>query len=92
MQPIPWVHVFEAALAAGVMTSLTDWLFAGDWLRTFYNRYPEVWRFVGGKGEGTAIAWSSPMPFVTSAMFAVIYSRLGLHSWGAALKLAAACG
>lgn len=57
-------------MIAGIITSLTDWLFAGDWLKTFYNRYPDVWRFVGCTGEGTAIALSSPMPFVTSAMFA----------------------
>ena len=90
MQITSWVDVCEVAVIAGIITSLTDWLFAGDWLKTYYNRYPEVWRFVGGKGEGTAIAWSSPMPFITCSVFAVAYSRLGLHSWSAALKLAAA--
>ena len=55
MQPIPWVPVFEAAVLSGIMTSLTDWLFAGDWLHPFYNRYPEMWRFVGGKEEGRPV-------------------------------------
>jgi len=85
-----WTHIAEAAFIGGCITSLTDWLFAGDWLKAFYNKHPEVWRFVAGKGEGVAIAWSSPMPFLTCAVFACLYSKLGLHTTSGALKLAAA--
>jgi hypothetical protein len=81
---MPWMRIGESALIGGIVTSLTDWLFAGDWLGPFYNKHPEVWRFVGGKGEGVAIAWSSPMPF------ALLYAKLGLHTMMAALKLAVA--
>jgi hypothetical protein len=87
---MPWIHIGESALIGGIVTSLTDWLFAGDWLSPFYNKHPEVWRFVGGKGEGVAIAWSSPMPFVTCAVFAFLYARLGLRTMMAPLKLAVA--
>lgn len=87
---MPWSHIVEAALIGGIVASLTDWLFAGDWLKAFYNKHPEVWRFVGGEGEGVAIAWSSPMPFLTCAMFACVYARLRLHTMSGALKLAAA--
>jgi hypothetical protein len=87
---MPWMRIGESALIGGIVTSLTDWLFAGDWLGPFYNKHPEVWRFVGGKGEGVAIAWSSPMPFVTCAVFAFLYAKLGLHTMMAPLELAVA--
>ncbi|HXR37672.1 MAG TPA: hypothetical protein VN776_01185 [Terracidiphilus sp.] len=73
-------------IGSGVLSSLTDWFFAGDWIHRRFT-YPEIWR----KGnEGRAIALTSPLPFLTCAIFAYAAARLGLHSVRAALKLAVA--
>ena len=81
-----WTRLVAIAIGTGAVSSLTDWLFAGDWLHRRYT-YPEIWR----KGaEGRAIALSSPLPFLTCAAFAYAAARLGLHSVPSAVKLAAA--
>lgn len=54
-----WPRLVLIAIGAGVLTSLTDWFFAGDWLHRRFT-YPEIWR----QGvEGRAIALTSPLPF-----------------------------
>ena len=85
-----WIRMGLTVFAGGLVASLTDWLFMGDWLYKRFNRNPEIWRHADGKGEMTAIAWSAPLPFVTSAVFAFLCVRLNLHSFGATLKLALA--
>ena len=65
------------------MSSLTDWLFAGDWLHRRYT-YPEIWR---EGAEGRAIALSSPLPFLTCGVFAYVAAWLDLHSMASAVKL-----
>jgi hypothetical protein len=85
-----WIRVALTVLAGGFVTSLTDWLFMGDWLYTRYNQYPEIWRHSHGQGEMKAIAWSAPLPFVTSAVFTLLCARLGLHSYRATVGLALA--
>jgi hypothetical protein len=73
-------------LGAGILSSLTDWFFAGDWIHRRFT-YPEIWR----KGnEARAIALTSPLPFLTCAVFAILADRLGLHSVPGALRLAVA--
>ncbi len=84
-----WMRFGITVVGAGILTSLTDWFFAGDWIHRRYT-YPEIWRHPGGKGEEQAIARSSPLPFVTCAVFAYLAVRLGLHSLSANVKLAAA--
>jgi len=84
-----WTRFGVTVVGAGILTSLTDWFFAGDWIHRRYT-YPEIWRHPGGKGEEQAIARSSPLPFVTCAVFAYLAVRLGLHSLSANLKLAVA--
>jgi hypothetical protein len=74
----------------GFVASLTDWLFMGDWLYKRYNQYPEIWRFPHGQGEMKAIAWYTPLPFVTCAVFTLLCARLNLHSYSPTLKLALA--
>src|SRR5690348_4528784 len=64
---------------------MTDWLFAGDWIHRRWT-YREVWR----QGEGRAIALTAPLPFLTSAIFAYVGLRLGLHSTSSLMKLAVA--
>jgi hypothetical protein len=80
-----WARLVAITVGAGVVSSLTDWLFAGDWLHRRYT-YPEIWR---QNVEARAIALTSPLPFLTCGVFAYFTARLGLHSVGA-LKLAVA--
>ena len=81
-----WTRLALITIGAGVLTSLTDWFFAGDWLHRRYT-YPEVWR---QGAEARAIALTSPLPFLTCGVFACVCARLGLHSVTAAIKLAVA--
>lgn len=60
-----WTRIVTIAIATGVLSSLTDWFFAGDWLHRRYT-YPEIWR---QGAESRAIALSSPLPFLTCAVF-----------------------
>jgi hypothetical protein len=90
-----WIHILLAALAGGFVASLTDWLFMGDLLYKRFNPHPEIWRFVPDKSghgltETKAIAWSTPLPFLTCAVFALLCARLGLHSISATMELALA--
>jgi hypothetical protein len=82
---MPWIRFAVVVLGTGVVTSLTDWLFAGDWIHRRWT-YPEVLR----QGEGRAIALTAPLPFLTSALFAYVALRLGLHSVRTLVKLAVA--
>ena len=71
-----WVRFVAIVIGAGVVSSLTDWFFAGDWIHGRYT-YPGIWR----KGdEARAIALTSPLPFLTCGVFAYVTARLGLHS------------
>ena len=81
-----WTRVVLLTSGTSVVTSLTDWFFAGDWLHQRYS-YPEVWR----QGvETKAIALTSPLPFLTCGGFACVCAWLHLHSMGGAAKLAGA--
>jgi hypothetical protein len=81
-----WTRLVAIVIGAGVVSSLTDWFFAGDWLHRRYT-YPEIWRT---GAEGRAIALSSPLPFLTCLVFAYAAARLGIRSVPGAVKLAAA--
>jgi hypothetical protein len=87
---MPWVRIVFATMASGIASSMTDWLFMGDWLYKRYDRHPEIWRFPAGQGETKAIVWASLLPFLTCAVFALVCARLQLYSYGATLKLALA--
>ena len=81
-----WARLVAIIVGAGVVSSLTDWFFAGDWIHRRYT-YPEIWR---QGGEGRAIALTSPLPFLTCGAFAYVAARLGLRSVPGAVKLAVA--
>jgi hypothetical protein len=85
---MPWGRIALAVLASGFVSSLTDWLFAGDWLYKRYDRNPEIWRYRGGQGESTAILWSSVFPFLTCGVFVLVCSRLHFNTYHETLKLA----
>jgi hypothetical protein len=87
---MPWGRIALAVFASGFVSSMTDWLFAGDWLYKRYDRHPEIWRYQAGQGENTAILWSSLFPFLTCGVFVLLCSGLQLHTYGATFKLAAA--
>jgi len=74
-----WTRFVLIVIGAGIVCSLTDWFFAGDWLHRRFT-YPEVWR---EGGEGRAIALTSPLPFLTCGVFAYVIAWLGLHLAGA---------
>jgi hypothetical protein len=75
-----WLRFVLTVLASGIVSSLTDWLFMGDLLYRRYNKYPEIWRYTGGQGEAKAIAWASPFPFLTCAVFTFVCARLRLYT------------
>jgi hypothetical protein len=83
-----WMRFLVAVVVAGVVSSLTDWLFMGDLLYRKFNSYPEIWRHRGGHGESAAIAWSSPLPFVSCAVFCWLCLALHLHGAEEIFKLA----
>ena len=81
-----WMRFIAIAIGTGVLSSLTDWIFAGDWIHRRFT-YPEIWR---QGAETKAIALTSPLPFLTCAVFAYVAARLGIQSVSGALKLASA--
>jgi hypothetical protein len=81
-----WARLIAIIVGTGIVSSLTDWVFAGDWIHRRYS-YPEIWR---QGAESRAIALTSPLPFLTCGVFAYVAARLGLHSVSGALKLAVA--
>lgn len=85
-----WNRIVLATLASGVLSSLTDWLFMGDWLYKAFDRNPEIWRYPAGTGENKAILGSSVLPFLTCGVFVLVCSGLHLYSYRGTLKLAVA--
>ena len=41
---ISWTRLGLTVLAAGIVCSLTDWLFMGDWIYKRFDVHPEIWR------------------------------------------------
>ncbi|MGA8619560.1 MAG: hypothetical protein WB660_13720 [Candidatus Sulfotelmatobacter sp.] len=87
---MPWSRIALAVLASGFASSLTDWLFMGDWLYKRFDRHPEIWRYQGGQGESKAILWSSVLPFLSCSVFVLVCDRLHLYSYRGTFKLALA--
>ncbi len=85
-----WKRIVVAILASGILSSLADWLFMGDWLYKAFDRNPEIWRYPAGQGENKAILWSSVFPFLTCGVFVLVCSGLHLYSYRATFKLAVA--
>ena len=55
-----WTRIVPITIGTGIVTSLTHWFFASDWLHHRYT-YPEIWR---QGAETRAIALTSPLPFL----------------------------
>jgi len=81
-----WVRFLAITLGAGVVSSLSDWLFAGDWLHRRFT-YPEIWR---QGAEAKAIALTSPLPFLTCGAFVYAAAMIGIRTVPASLEFAGA--
>ncbi|MBV9331161.1 MAG: hypothetical protein JOZ55_06380, partial [Alphaproteobacteria bacterium] len=81
-----WLIALAVAVA-GILATLTDWLFMGVLFHASYNRYPEVWRDRGGN-ERAAIMWSSLIGFVMSAGVSCLCILAGASTFPAALIVA----
>ena len=81
-----WPRLLAVMIGAGVVSSLTDWFFAGDWIHRRFT-YPEVWR---ESAETRAIALTSPLPLLTCGVFALVSAWLGIETISRNLELAAA--
>ena len=80
-----WVHLAAVAAAAGVLTTYTDWLLAGDWVQKRFGN-PEIWR----KRGVFSFLLSTILPFVTCAGFALLAWKLQFLGLRNCLKLALA--
>ena len=72
---IDWGRFLLTVLAAGIGSSITDYLFMGVLFHDKYNAYPEVWRSPKGDDK-RAIAISTAMGFVVCAIFTFACYRL----------------
>ena len=80
-----WVRLATVAAAAGVLTTYTDWLLAGDWIQKRFGD-PEIWR----KRGVFSLLLSTILPFVTCAGFAWLAWKLQFVGMRVDLKLALA--
>ena len=62
----------------------------GDLADKRYDQCPENRRYPHGHGEIKAIAWYTPLPFVTCDAFTLLCARRNFHLYSATVKLALA--
>jgi hypothetical protein len=86
-----WAHFLFAILAAGIVSSFTDWFFTGVLFHDRYNAYPEIWRRSVVKSEAPAIGWSLALGFLTSAAFVTVAVVFHVHGYRETLPLAGLC-
>jgi hypothetical protein len=82
-----WTRFGCALLAAGVVTSLSDWLFFGVIFHGKYRETPNVWRTTK---EGTKIMWSTILAVLGAAAFLFLCNRLQIHGLRGAFRAALA--
>jgi hypothetical protein len=86
-----WKHFLLAVLAAGFVSSLTDWFFGGILFHAKYSVYPEVWRASVAKSETSAVTWSIMLGFLTAAAFIFTCTVFHAHGYAETLRLAVLC-
>ncbi|MFL5239586.1 MAG: DUF1761 family protein [Rhizomicrobium sp.] len=81
--------VVLAVLVAGIVSTLTDWLFMGVLFHDRYMQHPEVWRegIVGGK-DRTAVVYSAALGFVAAAAFVLLCVLADIRTLGPAIGMA----
>jgi hypothetical protein len=78
-----------AVLAAGVVSSFTDWLFMGVLFQDRYKKYPETWWPRASKADETRpILYSTAIGFITAAGVIALCEMTGAASLKAALEVA----
>lgn len=83
-------YILLAILAAGTLSSFTDWLFMGVLFHDRYARYPETWRPRTGAGaERGAIILSSALGYVTAAAVVLLCLLAHVTGIGGGLLVAA---
>jgi hypothetical protein len=88
--PANWPHILLAFICSSVVTSLSDWYFFGILFHERYAKSPAVWRKYRDKSdEYRSIAISQAMLAVSSLVFILACSGLGLVSVKSALLAAA---
>ena len=81
-----WMRLAAIAGGAGVLSTLTDWILAGDWIQKHY-KYPEIWR---KDFKLYALLFATPLPFLTCAAFEILAVKLQLVGVKNCVKLAVA--
>ena len=77
------VRLVEAVAIAGILTTFTDWLLAGDWLQERFGQ-PDAWR----KSSGIlSVLISTVLPFITCAGFALLAYKLQIVGFRNSVKL-----
>ena len=81
--------VLLAVLAAGIVSTFSDWLFMGVLFHDRYMKYPEVWRdgVAGGK-DRTAVLYSCALDFVAAAGFVLLCVLADIRTLGPAVGMA----
>lgn len=84
-----WGMVILAILAAGIVSTFTDWLFMGVLFHDRYLRYPEVWRdSVRGGNDRTAVIYSCALDFVAAAGIVALCVLAGIDTFWPAIGVA----
>jgi len=83
-----WTHFGLAVLAAGIVSSITDWFFFGILFHGNYKINSEVWRRGPGTNETPAIIGSTLIGFVAAAAFMTACVVFQVHEYCPALELA----
>jgi hypothetical protein len=79
-----------AIVAAGLVSSFTDWLFMGVLFHDRYQKYPDTWwPRSGPNAERGAILWSTLLGFITSAAVVALCIYAGVTTMKGALIVAA---
>jgi hypothetical protein len=81
-----WVRLAAVAASAGVLTTYTDWMLAGDWIQKRFKD-PEIWRKSGGI---LSVAFATVLPFISCAAFALLAWKLNIVGVRNCVKLGVA--
>lgn len=81
-----WYRFFMIVVGAGTLSTVTDWLLAGEWKRKHFGD-AEIWRD-GSHWKATLL--TALLTFLTCAAFAFTAHRLDIDSMRNVVKLAAA--
>ena len=83
-------QIIVAIIAAGLLSSFTDWFFMGVLFHDRYQKYPDTWWPRSGQGaERGAIMTSTALGFITAAAIILLCEYAGVASIGGGLIVAA---